>query len=989
MLRSKAFVKRTRKGNVVKVVKEHYLRDDITCSSALCTTCQHHTKPVLSEEPRKTSTIQQHYLVPDTNVFMNQLDIMEHSAIKDVIVLQTVRDELRHLSMPVYNRLNSILADKNKRFYLFANEHHRDTFIERLKDESPNDRNDRAIRVSTKWYADHLKAQGLGRRIEVVMLSDDRANREKAAATNIKTISVREYVNSMKDVPELLDMLAAPKDGSAEKDDKIIYEEHISAALIQNGIKKGTITQGSLTVSQHNVLEATLIGQVNGEARTIHILGRKHMNRSIQGDVVAVELLPKSEWKKSTSIAVEDEEDNEEMMHGEKEVDATEEKSAMDIDDQTEGEPTAKVVGIIRKKWRPYCGFIVKKSVHSKEGSSAPESVIFRAIDRRIPAIRIKTAQAHSLVGNRIVVSIDNWPTNSMLPMGHFVKTLGSSGDRETETEVLLLEHDVPYQEFAKRILDDLPSEGEDWVVQERHLKHENRRDLRHLNICSIDPPGCTDIDDALHVRTLENGNYEVGVHIADVTYFVKPGQAMDEEAAARGTTVYLVDKRIDMLPSLLGTNLCSLRSNVERLAFSCIWVTKLLGSDYKDFDAIFQELNSDAEIVKADFTKSVIRSKHSFTYEEAQNRIDDENMQDDVTKGIRILNDLAKKLRKMRINRGALTLSSPEVRFNLENDSQDPVDVELKELKETNALVEEFMLLANISVAEKIYSKFPSSALLRKHEAPPLNNFDTLRKALAEVDITLDVESSKALADSLDKAELPNDSYFNKLVRIMTTRCMMQAQYFCSGTESEAEFRHYGLASPIYTHFTSPIRRYSDVIVHRLLQACIDPDAVYGQELIDKTKMKEQCDVLNHRHRMAQQAGRSSVELYTNMFFKNKIQVEEGRVIRVLKNGFVVLVPKYGIEGVIYTSPKPGAPSPFTFKEETNSLEAGDITIKMFDTVKAEVCVEGDEQGMRQKMRMRLVEPFVEGVSVIPTVLTKRRVAETDSNSNKKNKKA
>jgi exosome complex exonuclease DIS3/RRP44 len=222
-----------------------------------------------------------------------------------------------------------------------------------------------------------------------------------------------------------------------------------------------------------------------------------------------------------------------------------------------------------------YCGFIVKKSVHSKPGSNGAENVLFRAMDRRIPPIKMRTSQAHTLLSQRVVVSIDSWPTHSMLPMGHFVKTLGSSGDRETETEVLLLEHDVPYQEFSKRILADLPKEGEDWVVTDQHVKHENRMDLRHLNVCSIDPPGCTDIDDALHVKALDNGNYQVGVRkyldhpmcvwithfffsskdIADVTYFVKLGQAMDQEAASRGTTVYLVDKRIDMLPSLLGTS--------------------------------------------------------------------------------------------------------------------------------------------------------------------------------------------------------------------------------------------------------------------------------------------------------------------------------------------------------------------------------------------------------------------------------------------------
>ncbi|SAL96893.1 hypothetical protein [Absidia glauca] len=791
MLRSKSFVKRTRKGNVVKVVKEHYLRDDIPCSSQLCSACTHHQRPVLSDIPRSTSSLPSHYLIPDTNVFMNQLDLMEHNTIKDVIVLQTVREELKHLSLPIYNRLNTMLADTNKRFYLFANEHCRETFIEKLKDESPNDRNDRAIRVAVKWYSDHLKGQP----VRTVLLSDDRANREKASALGLKAVSVKDYVEGIKDVPELLDIVVAPKDNDANKNE-IIYEEHLSPAQIQSGIKKGSLIQSTLNISQHNVLEATVTGPVDGEVRTIYIQGRQHLNRSIQGDVVALQLLPPAQWKRSASLAMEDNSDDEDengLQQGDRSFEQI--KNEMDVD-QSGGEPTAKVVGIVRKKWRPYCGFIVKKSVHSKPGSNSAENVLFRAMDRRIPPIKMRTSQAHTLLSQRVVVSIDSWPTHSMLPMGHFVKTLGSSGDRETETEVLLLEHDVPYQEFSKRILADLPKEGEDWVVTDQHVKHENRMDLRHLNVCSIDPPGCTDIDDALHVKALDNGNYQVGVHIADVTYFVKLGQAMDQEAASRGTTVYLVDKRIDMLPSLLGTNLCSLRSNVDRLAFSCLW-----------------EMTEDGEIVNVDFTKSIIRSKHSFTYEEAQNRIDDSRMQDDVTQGIRMLNKFAKKFRAARLARGALTLSSPEVRFHLENESQDPVDVEMKELKETNALVEEFMLLANIAVAERIYSKFQSSAMLRRHPTPPASNFEQLRKSLADASggtLDLDVQSSKSLADSLDKAVLKDDPYFNNLVRIMTTRCMMQAQYFCSGTEAEADFRHYGLASPIYTHFTSPIRRYA-----------------------------------------------------------------------------------------------------------------------------------------------------------------------------------
>lgn len=221
-----------------------------------------------------------------------------------------------------------------------------------------------------------------------------------------------------------------------------------------------------------------------------------------------------------------------------------------------------------------------------------------------------------------------------------------------------------------------------------------------------------------------------------------------------------------------------------------------------------------------------------------------------------------------------------------------------------------------------------------------------------------------------------------------MTTRCMMQAQYFCSGTEAESDFMHYGLASPIYTHFTSPIRRYADVVVHRLLQACIESDLSYGEELTDMTKMKELCDNLNFRNRMAQQAARSSVELFTGLYFKNKIEVEEGRILRVLKNGIIVLVPKYGIESIVYTSEKAGGPSPFTYDDDDKSLVAGDIKLKTFDSVKVEITVEGDEHGMRQKMNMNLVEPFVEGISVVPTV-KKRVMEEEEPKSDKKSKKS
>ncbi|ORY24609.1 RNB-domain-containing protein [Neocallimastix californiae] len=945
MLKSRAFVKRTRKGNVIKVIKEHYLRDDIWCSVEGCDKCKQE-KIHLSCNPRKTKLSEYPQLIiPDTNIFLHQIDIIEHVAFTNVIVLQTVLDEVRARSLQIYNRIRTMLEEVPKHFYLFSNEHNRHTAIERLKDETMNDRNDRAIRTATLWYNNHLKSHPNGQ-ITVLLVTDDKDNRVKAQQEGIKACSMSEYVEEIDEYPELIDMVAYPTEDDTN-DKKFTYEEHMTPVQISGGLKAGLLYQGSINISIYNYLEGTIMANIDGEETQILISGRASLNRAIQGDTVAVKLLPKEEWKTNVSkiITTENDKDDEDNEVEDKKEDDNEKESPnkMETDKNDENVafnekpiPTGKVVGIIKKNWRQYCGSIDKNTVQKTTNHNATQNILVVSMDRRIPKIRIRTRQAQALMGKRIVVAIDSWGRNSLHPFGHFVRDLGDIGDRNTETEVLLLEHDVPYMPFSQQVLNDLPPE----------------EDLRYLDVCSIDPPGCTDIDDALHVRSLPNGNYEVGVHIADVTYFVKPNTAMDKEAAKRGTTVYLVDKRIDMLPALLGTNLCSLRSNVDRLAFSCIW-----------------ELTPEAEIVNVHFTKSVIRSRASLSYEEAQDRNDDERMNDNITKGIRILNGLAKKLKKKRMDNGALTLASPEVRFNLENDSQDPVDVEMKELKETNSLVEEFMLLANISVAKKIHSKYPESSLLRRHPTPPQSNFDVLIAAAESVGIKLECSSSKELADSLDKAIIPEQPYFNKLIRIMTTRCMMQAVYFSSGTVSEKDYWHYGLATEIYTHFTSPIRRYSDVIVHRLLAAAIDYGEGYSTDIIDKMKIQKICDVLNFRHRMAQQASRSSVELFTNLYFKDRIVEEEGFIIRILKNGFVVLIPRYGIESIIYSESnnKSGtAKQIFTYEAKENKLVSEYATLKIFDKVTVQISIEeAGVAGISSKLSMKLVKPFVPGISV------------------------
>uniref|UniRef100_A0AAQ5ZR98 Exosome complex exonuclease RRP44 n=1 Tax=Amphiprion ocellaris TaxID=80972 RepID=A0AAQ5ZR98_AMPOC len=933
MLKSKTFVKKTRSGGVMKIVREHYLRDDIWCGSEACTECKQESTVLQTDACMESSLCSYpHYLIPDTNVVLHQIDVLEDAVIRNVIILQTVLQEVRHRSAPVYKRLKDIIHEKEKHFYTFTNEHHRETFIEREPGESANDRNDRAIRVAAKWYSQHLKtSESDTDGLKVVLLTNDQGNKQKAEESGLlylfTCILVEEYIKSLTANPELVDRLGITLCNEITSS-KVLFPEHLPLSRIQAGIKSGSFVQGTFRASRDNYLEATVFIQGEGEDGTeILIQGLQNLNRAVHQDVVAVQLLPRNQWVAPSSVVLQDEgaakDDN---------VEEEEEEKAVNI---TARKATGKVVGIIKRNWRPFCGMLNVSQI--KESTRH----LFTPADRRIPRIRIETRQASTLAGQRIMVSIDGWPKDSRYPNGHFVRSLGGAGEKDTEQEVLLLEHDVPHQAFSQAVLNFLPKMP--WAITPEDMVR--REDLRHLTVCSVDPPGCTDIDDALHCRELENGNLEVGVHIADVSHFIRPGNALDKEAANRGTTVYLCGKRIDMVPELLSSNLCSLRSNVERLAFSCIW-----------------EMNHEAEILKTRFTKSVINSKASLTYAEAQMRIDDTNKNDDITKSLRGLNKLAKILKRQRIEKGALTLSSLEVRFHMDSETHDPIDLQTKELMETNSMVEEFMLLANISVAQKIYDEFQECALLRKHPAPPPSNYDILLKAAKSKDVAIYTDTAKALADSLDVAKVDGFPYFNTLLRILATRCMMQAVYFCSGMDND--FHHYGLASPIYTHFTSPIRRYADIIVHRLLAVAIGADSTYP-DLMDKHKQSALCNNLNYRHKMAQYAQRASVAFHTQLFFKSRgILNEEGFVLFVRKNAIIVLIPKFGLEGTVFFDSKDKVAPSIVFDEEGPTLTIQQHTFRIFDKVKVTISLDASNI-QHQKIRMALTDPVIPGVSV------------------------
>ncbi|KAK9794582.1 putative Exosome complex exonuclease dis3 [Seiridium cardinale] len=965
-LSSKVYVRSTKSGKVQKIVREVYLRQDITCSSQTCSKCRapanaagQVSPPVLSDKPAGTKAFPQgHYLVPDTNALLNAMDLFEQSsAFYDVIVLQTVLEELRNRSLPLYNRLISLTKSEDKRFYVFFNEFRLETYVAREQDESINDRNDRAVRKAVEWYNAHL-AQTKSKRVPtVVMLTDDRGNIEKAKKENVPATTLRDYVGGLEDAERLLDMIAESQERGISRDKKaadFLYSEYFSMSKMMTGVKNGMLHQGIFNVSPYNYLEGSI--KVPAFPKALLVLGRDNINRSVDGDVVVVEVLPKDQWKEpSTKIIEEEAITKNENADGDEGGDLVTERERKALQEEvkkthlasTEGraQPTAKVVGIIKRNWRQYVGHIDQTSVSSSTKQGRRQDTVFLIpMDKKIPKIKIRTRQVGELLGKRILVTIDSWDRESRHPIGHFVRSLGELETKAAETEALLLEYDVQFRPFPKTVLDCLPKEGHDWRVPTSldDPGWKGREDLRGLLICSIDPVGCQDIDDALHARALPNGNFEVGVHIADVSHFVKPSNAMDHEASIRGTTVYLVDKRIDMLPMLLGTDLCSLNPYVERFAFSVLW-----------------ELNQSADIVNVRFTKSVIKSREAFSYEQAQLRIDDASQKDDLTNGVRTLLMLSKKLKQKRMDAGALSLSSPEVKVQMESETSDPIDVKTKELLDTNSLVEEFMLLANISVAGRIYEAFPQTAILRRHASPPKTNFDELANQLkVKRNLELRVDSSRALADSLDGCTDSKEPFFNNLIRIMATRCMMSAEYFCSGTQAYPEFRHYGLASEIYTHFTSPIRRYADLVAHRQLAAAIDYEPMHPA-VRSRGRLEAVCKNINVRHRNAQLAGRASIAYYVGQALKGRVAEEEGFVMKIFSNGFVVLVPKFGIESLIRLRDlaEPEPESVYDAENYTLKLSGSrELTIDLFQKVVVRISDAKDEATGKRGAKMELV---------------------------------
>lgn len=893
--------------------------------------------------------------------------------------------------------------------------HCRETHIERNKGETINDRNDRAIRVATQWYVSHLA----NTKSRVLLITNDRENANRARQEGLQAMTIYDYLRELGDA-DLLDTVSGEReehDLKSQESGEPIYEDHWSEEKItevrkSSDASNARVFQGLMRQSADNWLEAmvplhTPVDLGEGVVcEEIFLCGRLAMNRAIDGDTVLVEMLPRSEWRSRSNVFVDADTPEEEILafeakdaHSAKNKKSEEKKGKNNVNNEKQGDilslnliPSGKVVAVLKRNWRPYVGsFEVvsspsSSSLVSQKDLKRANQLVFVPLDRRVPKIKVISRQYETLKNQRVVVAIDSWSAYSLLPQGHYVRALGLIGDKNVEAEALLQQHDLHLRPFSAAVMSEVPESV-------TTIDPTGRLDLRGELVCSIDPPGCTDIDDALHVKLLPNGNYQLGVHIADVSHYVKQGSHMDKEARKRGNTIYLVDRRIDMLPRELGEDMCSINCNVERYAFSVLWeVTPPRDEPIKvepknrensgsqsaqnrDFELAEIGENEDGfgvDVVDVSFHKTVIRSRANLSYGDAQYRIDDLSQQDPLTKNLRVLNKVAKILKRRRVAAGALSLASPQVRFVKDESTHDPIDLEMYESKEANSLVEEFMLLANVAVAKQITKFFPAFALLRRHPPPNQSKFDALATSMKRYDVKLDSSSSKRLSETLEEntmstnASGEEDPFFNTLLRIMVTRCMNTARYFSSGSLVPSQFHHYGLAAPIYTHFTSPIRRYADVVVHRLLAASINFAGLEAGQLSAKS-VQRTSDVINRRHRMAEYAGRDSVRYHTIQFFKGKLmQNQNAYVLALAANGFDIIVPAYGIEGKVYLSGNGARDATsnladwiFSTNDQTLVHKPSGIKIAIFDRVQVELAVD-DQKPHALKLAFRCVSPAI-----------------------------